>query len=1659
VVPGKKIAFFLGTEPTASSAAPPISNPVTPTHDNSPQPAIPKGNKSSYILYVNWNGERFKLLDLIKSETTLIELSMVNDSVYSVRTKNDLSHWVTSKKFPCSSSLYKGICIVNRKIKLQKTLPEGVVNIKRWQNSDITEITFFNGFWFADALQNRLFLNNRYREIRCLISGNTASINQAEQNMRKHILTTFGDYITHIPQTSTSPTMKSNSTFVHSKTSYKDKLISPSPDSPPNNYDLLLQKILTIEKRLCNMDSVIEEKFNLLLSQVNSRFQNIDSKLDHFSTMFNTNMNEDDILTDAQLKNALTCLQSRLIKIESTLETLSHTSSEICLSLIDSNISSLNSSMFNIGSCLEAIVQKLPFNHTASEPTPLSTTFGQDCDSDEAAVSIPQNASTPHPNIYHDEHDTPVMQSIDSSFNQLHQRVSIVSNTPSEPTPCANTTDPITSNTSISPTHQFNIQDLQFLSAAHFKTENKTNQMITFIWNEFLMKDEITHQQRFQFEHLVSQFSTKTNATSITNILNGIKKFFMDFTSTEIPLEILYLLLDRLSSLKSNWQSALVRRKDSVADQIESCHSTSLSNSQPFTADQDGPYNDLRENSVLNFKLPLRSRHSTSLHNSQPFTVDEDGPNNSPESYKCALCTGKWTSHVTLFKHLFNVHWNSLHTLPQSYWDNLKDRTKLTICHPCKKTWSSKKTHCRNCKNPLGIENCLLRSLHNEANPNDAREQVQHVTNHSYFSNFQWPKLLEITTSHIFHLRSDIDSQIVPLLSEALQTSLEYALNSEFSELSMKLLHIFPICTLRKPLRGRRRRNRRSLTEYSKDLLNRWINGDYQSLFSECLDEFQNAPPYREFSNNSSNSPVQNFKRAYQLLQKSRISDAVKALSSRGFDNSNEVFEILVDKHPQRSNDVPDDLLLHMASNLVSTPIILTPESVLHNISTFSDGSSAGPSGLSPLLLKRCCRTPSNPLFGEKCLNSLTKFLQKIIDGTCPPEVTPFFFGASLIALKKKDGGTRPIAIGETLRRLAAKIVLTHLEFPFSPFQYGIKTKQGSEIIIHELRRIVESSITDPDSWKDKAILKIDLKNAFNNISRRAFIKIVDYCLPSLSAFISSCYGNDSELIFSNGNFIHSSEGVQQGDPLGPALFSLVLQSLILKIDSDCSLDLQKWFLDDGGLVGTVLELKQTLEIISSFGAGINLNLEKCEIFPLHDSLDLSLLPTEIQRVSSLDILGSPITDVVAFSKKRLLKVNAVMEDLLNLNHMQSAFILFKNCFGPCKINHLLRTVPPSNDFLTFLNEWDDAHSTILSTLLRHPLSPKSLSQAALPVKYGGLGLRSAHTLSPCAFLGSLVSFLSSLTPPDNELTQVELNALSIFNTTHNTDLTLQSLLSSLCSSEGHLQKTLSSTVFDYRYTNLFSSFSVDDKTWISNCKQDSASWFSSPPLTSKGIWLSNSAFQLAILTRIRESIFAGTGICTMGEAGNRSFLIDSKGQHSLGCAKGSGTHERHRLVRDAIFLYSKETGLQTRLEPLHVLSDSGNRPADIFFPTWMNAARPAALDVSVVVPTRHTPSPSAEDDYLASLNAACDAKVEKHNAACIRAGITFIPLIFSAAGSIHPKSMQALKFIADARSLRFNIPVHQGRSELMQRISAAIHRGNAVCLLSHGAFSIGSRH
>ena len=99
----------------------------------------------------------------------------------------------------------------------------------------------------------------------------------------------------------------------------------------------------------------------------------------------------------------------------------------------------------------------------------------------------------------------------------------------------------------------------------------------------------------------------------------------------------------------------------------------------------------------------------------------------------------------------------------------------------------------------------------------------------------------------------------------------------------------------------------------------------------------------------------------------------------------------------------------------------------------------------------------------------------------------------------------------------------------------GFGTKLGCEASVHSTRNFLNSVGFRMNSL---AILKIDFKNAYNMLRRDTILKECAEKIPELYPFVHFCYSESSWLAFGN-EVIHSEEGVQQGDPLGPLLFCL----------------------------------------------------------------------------------------------------------------------------------------------------------------------------------------------------------------------------------------------------------------------------------------------------------------------------------------------------------------------------------------------------------------------------------------------------------------------------------------------------------------------------------------
>ena len=127
------------------------------------------------------------------------------------------------------------------------------------------------------------------------------------------------------------------------------------------------------------------------------------------------------------------------------------------------------------------------------------------------------------------------------------------------------------------------------------------------------------------------------------------------------------------------------------------------------------------------------------------------------------------------------------------------------------------------------------------------------------------------------------------------------------------------------------------------------------------------------------------------------------------------------------------------------------------------------------------------------------------------------------------------------------------------PLQLGVGVRCGTERIDHNTRRLTERERDNPDFVLFQAVAI----NCFNLIERSEIIARINQ-VPGLAMSVVCCYGGYTHL-WAGLRRMWSRQGGQQGDPLLPLIFAVVLHTLVKKIE-DLGLLLNKCYLDDGAI-------------------------------------------------------------------------------------------------------------------------------------------------------------------------------------------------------------------------------------------------------------------------------------------------------------------------------------------------------------------------------------------------------------------------------------------------------------------------------------------------------------
>ena len=183
---------------------------------------------------------------------------------------------------------------------------------------------------------------------------------------------------------------------------------------------------------------------------------------------------------------------------------------------------------------------------------------------------------------------------------------------------------------------------------------------------------------------------------------------------------------------------------------------------------------------------------------------------------------------------------------------------------------------------------------------------------------------------------------------------------------------------------------------------------------------------------------------------------------------------------------------------------------------------SAGPSGLTPLMLQSLCLT-NGPEHLALC-EAIADFARDFAQSLCFADRLDCFRAARLVPARKPNGGIRPIGVGECLRRLVGKTIGLVAKG-------SVQQACGVEQLCGGISGATEAAAKAfHELWSKsdtEAVLLVDARNAFNTLSRdHALTSVRDSC-PLLAIPLWNLYSSASDLFVKGGHCLLSREGTQ----------------------------------------------------------------------------------------------------------------------------------------------------------------------------------------------------------------------------------------------------------------------------------------------------------------------------------------------------------------------------------------------------------------------------------------------------------------------------------------------------------------------------------------------------
>ena len=467
--------------------------------------------------------------------------------------------------------------------------------------------------------------------------------------------------------------------------------------------------------------------------------------------------------------------------------------------------------------------------------------------------------------------------------------------------------------------------------------------------------------------------------------------------------------------------------------------------------------------------------------------------------------------------------------------------------------------------------------------------------------------------------------------------------------------------------------------------------------------------------------------------------------------------------HPQRTNEAPP---LPGLPDGPPSPTPVTPALVKKIIKRIANGAAPGPSGWTGETLLCLSRD-------EECLAGICSLVGDIINDRLSFVSRSALLQSLLLGIPKDDDSVRPIAIGEVFYKIAClhqlHMIRSVLGRYFEPLQYAICTNGGTERAFREILAALEAS------GEHVVALLVDLSNAFNTEDCASMLNEL-YQRPQLRplwGLANFGYGRGPSSLAirkADGSItaIPSQQGSRQGDVLGLLLFCLSIHPTFIRAQENLPSVTAKAIADDFTAVGHVDEV---ITVLERFSTRHNLNRTKTKILWPHNSP----IPESLNNAARLHgvtvvtvgtkLLGGFLTlpenqgpiGPAADHLQSVVDKHRPMFTLLKnpLIPKQVCLSLLRVCIQPRMIFHARISEPDtaaeamaefdsliSDVFLYIILLEDETSSLLLEAIDHYRTTPMHLcaQQIVLPLRMGGIGLRTLAQISPTAFWASSVA-------------------------------------------------------------------------------------------------------------------------------------------------------------------------------------------------------------------------------------------------------------------------------------------------------------------------------